>query len=104
MESNKALSALCYFSIFFAGFLLPLIVFFVSSDPEVKKHAKSSFLSHIIPLAAVPFMLAALIFDQQAFQPDGGFPVFIIVSLIVSFILTVSVVVWNVYKGIKVLI
>ena len=51
MDNQRILSALCYFSILFAPFLLPLIVYFVSPDTEVKYHAKRSLLSHLIPVA-----------------------------------------------------
>ncbi|NQD52466.1 DUF4870 domain-containing protein, partial [Bacillus altitudinis] len=35
MRENKILSSLCYFSIFFAPFLFPIIVYFLGKD-EVK--------------------------------------------------------------------
>ncbi|USB34215.1 DUF4870 domain-containing protein [Paenibacillus sp. YPG26] len=51
------LSSLCYFSIFFAPFLLPVIVWFISNDAVVRKHAGRALLSHIFPvLAALPLL------------------------------------------------
>ena len=50
MKGNNILSSLCYFSIFFAPFLLPIIVYFVAED-EVKYHAKKAFWSHVFPYA-----------------------------------------------------
>ncbi|BCB05644.1 DUF4870 domain-containing protein [Bacillus sp. KH172YL63] len=103
METNKVLSALCYFSIFFAGFLFPLIVYFVSDDPGVKKDAKAAFLSHLIPVIAVPFIFTGLVMDLGFFA-GGGLPVFTILIIGLVILVSVAVVIWNVYKGIKVLL
>ena len=35
MEGNKLLAALCYFSVFFAPFLFPIIVYFVTKHERV---------------------------------------------------------------------
>ncbi|MGG0188230.1 DUF4870 domain-containing protein, partial [Bacillus rhizoplanae] len=48
MKSNNILSSLCYFSIFFAPFLFPIIVFFIA-EGDVKYHAKKALWTHIIP-------------------------------------------------------
>lgn len=50
LDNPKILSALSYFSVLFAPFLLPIIVYFISQDSEVKYHAKKSLISHIIPV------------------------------------------------------
>ncbi|MCC5802097.1 DUF4870 domain-containing protein [Rossellomorea vietnamensis] len=104
METNKVLSALCYFSIFFAGFLFPLIVYFVSDNPHVKKDAKSAFLSHLLPVIAVPLVFAGLVMDMGVFASGAGLPVFTVIMIGLAIILSVVVVIWNVYKGIKVLL
>ena len=59
MSNNKLLSALCYFSVFFSPLLIPVIIYFVTDDHEVKYHAKRSFVSHLVP---VVFLLQDLSF------------------------------------------
>ncbi|GIN85369.1 membrane protein [Heyndrickxia sporothermodurans] len=102
-SSNKAISALCYFSIFFAGFILPLIVYFVSNDDEVKKHAKSAFISHIIPFVFIPLAIIAIFFDLGMIT-GGGIPLFLIGIGIIGGIVSFIIFIWNIYKGIKVLL
>ncbi|TMU84360.1 DUF4870 domain-containing protein [Bacillus sp. BHET2] len=104
METNKVLSALCYFSIFFAGFLFPLIVYFVSDDQYVKKDAKAAFLSHLLPVIVVPFIIAGVFMDIGVFASGAGLPVFTVIMIGLAILLSVVVVMWNVYKGIKVLL
>jgi uncharacterized membrane protein len=104
LDSNKVLASLCYFSVFFAGFIFPIIAYFVSDDEYVKHHAKQAFLSHLIPLATAVFFFLAIVVGAFNY---GGFPEafrgiaflgFIMVGMI-NFI----VVIWNIIKGIKVL-
>nr|WP_233252884.1 MULTISPECIES: DUF4870 domain-containing protein [unclassified Geobacillus] len=62
MNSNKVLASLCYFSIFFAGFIFPIVVYFVADDQAVKQHAKKAFLSHLIPAATILLFIISAIF------------------------------------------
>ncbi|WP_026583516.1 DUF4870 domain-containing protein [Bacillus sp. J33] len=102
MESRKVLSALSYFSIMFAGFIFPLVVFFASGDPEVKRHAKSAFLSHLIPLIPVPFIIFAGV--TQFTVNEQEIPVFFLAGVVIAIILSLIVLIWNIIKGVKVLI
>ncbi|AMX85168.1 hypothetical protein GS3922_00820 [Geobacillus subterraneus] len=107
MSTNKVLSALCYFSVFFAPFILPIVTYFVVEDPEVKHHAKRSLVSHLIPaitiglflaLAFVPVMFGQ--WGEESFLFGGGIAWFgFLVAGLVNFV----VVIWNVIKGIQVL-
>ncbi|MFD2209756.1 DUF4870 domain-containing protein [Virgibacillus halophilus] len=94
----KVLSSLCYFSIFFAPFLLPLIVYFVISDTEVRRHAKRALLSHILPfiLIFVVIILALAMFDSNI-----AFAV-IISGFVLSGIVYFVFFIWNIVQGIKV--
>ncbi|MBO8176174.1 MAG: DUF4870 domain-containing protein [Bacillus sp. (in: Bacteria)] len=103
METNKILSSLCYFSIFFAGFIFPIVVYFVTNNPETKRHAKSAFLSHLIPFIGIVFIIMGLILDIGIFTSGSGIPFFFILSFVVYGILVAIVIMWNVIKGIKVL-
>jgi hypothetical protein len=102
VEVKKIISSLCYFSVFFAPFLFPIIVYFVTDEYEMKRHAKASFISHFIP--ALTFLLFFLVFiPGTPLSGDlifGWFLTIMIVFGILSFIITV----WNIVKGIKVLL
>ena len=102
METRKVLSSLCYFSIFFAGFIFPLIVYFASGDDVTKRHAKKSIISHLIPLIPTPLLVFALYYDF-ANTPDSV-PAFTIISIVVLIIIWIVVVIWNIIKGVKVLV
>ncbi len=116
LDNNRVLSSLCYFSIFFAGFILPLIVYFVSTDQDVKRHAKRAFISHlllIIPtifgvilfiatIAASPFSYEMNIMNESS--GNGTFLVILwFVFVIVEVVISLVVFIWNVIQGIKVL-
>ncbi len=117
MDNNRVLSSLCYFSIFFAGFILPLIVYFAANNQEVKSHAKRAFLSHLILI--IPTIIGVILFivllTTRAFTFDVTVPnelsssggTFILVAwfvfIIVETVLSLSVVIWNIIQGIRVL-
>ncbi|PEL08024.1 DUF4870 domain-containing protein [Bacillus sp. AFS017336] len=102
METNKILSSLCYFSIFFAPFLLPIIVYFVAKDQQIKSHSKRALFSHILPFLTIIILGAISIFtfnttgDGVSYTIIGGFILVCIVNLVVF--------IWNIVQGIKILI
>jgi hypothetical protein len=107
VNANKVLASLCYFSIFFAGFIFPMIVYFVADHPEVKHHAKKAFLSHLIPAATILLFVVSAIF---AGLTGGGSDVSFLVGsglvwigFIVAGAVNLVVVVWNIIRGIQVL-
>jgi uncharacterized Tic20 family protein len=55
VQSGKVLAALCYFSIFFAPLILPIIVWILSDKPT-SSHAAKSLIYHIITYLC-PFIL-----------------------------------------------
>lgn len=112
MENNKLLSALSYFSVLFAPLILPIIVFFISHDKEVKHHAKKSLISHIVPLVlmiilfisifatTVPFSYSmSTTYKEPSIWLASGPLIFILFYLVVYAI----VLIWNVIQGVKVL-
>jgi hypothetical protein len=106
MDTKRVVSALCYFSIMFAGILFPLVAYFALEDLEVKHHAKKALLSHLIPLIPLPLIplpliLLAVYFDIT--RGAGEFPVLMFTSAIIMVILSFIVLIWNIVKGIKVL-
>lgn len=110
-QFNRVLASLNYFSIFFAGFLFPLIVWIISKNEFEKHHAKRALISHIIAvipgvIAAISVIILALTStaaepytEKGAFLFGTGF-VFIIVGY---FIIAFIIMIWNVVQGIKVL-
>lgn len=124
MNNNRVLSSLCYFSIFFAGFILPLIVFFVANEPEVKRHAKRAFFSHlllIIPaiIGVIIFIAVLMSFGLQsssyesfgldssglsyASSGDSFLMIAWLIFIVFEVILSLAVFIWNIVQGIKVL-
>ncbi|WP_273851421.1 DUF4870 domain-containing protein [Guptibacillus spartinae] len=95
MSVEKVMSSLCYFSVFFAPFLFPIIVYFVVRDEEVSYHAKRSIVSHLLPFLTIILALFAI------FVMDVG--VVIILGFILFSLLNVVVFIWNIVKGIQVL-
>ncbi|WP_240322192.1 hypothetical protein, partial [Serratia marcescens] len=77
------------FSVFFAGFLFPLVVFFVTEDKDTKRHAKKAFLSHLIPLIPVPFVIYSAIVQVGPEATD--IPLLFICSVAIVIILSLIV-------------
>ncbi|MGA9228398.1 MAG: DUF4870 domain-containing protein [Mesobacillus sp.] len=101
MDTKRVVSALCYFSIMFAGILFPLVAYFASEDLDVKHHAKKALFSHLIPLIPLPLILLAVYFDIT--RGAGEFPVMMFASAMLMVIMSFIVLIWNLVKGIKVL-
>ncbi|GGA46276.1 DUF4870 domain-containing protein [Psychrobacillus lasiicapitis] len=112
MVNNKMLSALSYFSVLFAPFIVPIIVFFVSQDKEVKYHAKKSLFSHIIPVILMIIIFISIfattipsstsmvmMLEKPSFWATFGPLLFIILYIIIYLI----VLIWNIIQGIRVL-
>jgi hypothetical protein len=100
MEARKVLSGLCYLSLFFAGFIFPLVVFLASGDEITKGHAKKALLSHLIPLIPIPLLVIGFFHDATRHQNE--LPVYTIITLIVIALITFVVAIWNIIKGVKV--
>ncbi|WP_342514461.1 DUF4870 domain-containing protein [Sporosarcina sp. FSL K6-1522] len=112
--NNKLLAALCYFSVFFAPLLLPVIVFFVTDDREVKFHAKRSLVSHLVPVILLiagfiifSFSMFSLTTQMNSMSSDGfGFSFWQwtpFLFILLYGLLFVIIVLWNVVQGVKVL-
>lgn len=103
-QTNKLLASLNYFSVFFAPFLLPIVMYFVVDHREVKEHAKKALLSHIIPFISLLGVIVLFLFSIGATSSQEGmlfasFGGFLLVGLI-----NIIVVIWNIVKGIKLLV
>ncbi|WP_338753163.1 DUF4870 domain-containing protein [Bacillus sp. FJAT-52991] len=103
MRANKILSSLCYFSIFFAPFLFPVIVYFIASG-EVKNHAKRAFWTHLIPYV---LLIAGILFSGVlglGAQGEMTAGIGIIMTYIVFALIGLYFFIWNIVRGIKVLL
>ncbi|MFX3630137.1 MAG: DUF4870 domain-containing protein [Ectobacillus sp.] len=98
-SSEKLLAAGSYFSLFFAPFLFPIIIYFVVSKPQVKYHAKQAFVSHILPVLWLIAFLVFLVFTRSLEAVSA----LVIFGFIGFGILNVIIAIWNIVKGVKVL-
>lgn len=109
-QDNKWLAAICYFSVFFCGFIFPIIVYFVTQDPFTKKHSKKAFVSHLIPTIGVIVLIVLAIagtFIAPATMSSGAAVATIGIGYLVLYgvliIISIAVTIWNIVQGIKVL-
>lgn len=108
LDNNRVMSALCYFSIFFAGFILPVIVYFISADSSVKNHAKRAFISHLLLIipSIIGFIIFFIVFGVYGSGSDNFIstgPILIISFIILEILLSVAVIIWNIIQGVRVL-
>lgn len=105
MDNSKGLSALNYFSVFFAPFIVPIIIYFISPDPEVKRHSIRALLSHVIPfILGIILVVTLFIVGVFSAQVDGEKILATWVLLVLGYgLLYLAIVIWNVVQGIKVL-
>jgi len=101
LETRRILSSLCYFSIFFAGFLFPLVVYLASNDHVTKQHAKAALLSHLIPLILIPLFVMSIFYDMS--RMAASIPILTLITSIVMGLVSLAVVIWNIVKGVKAL-
>ncbi|WP_152656579.1 DUF4870 domain-containing protein [Oceanobacillus sp. CFH 90083] len=106
MEGNKLLSSLCYFSIFFAPFLFPILVW-IFGDEEAKTHAKKALWTHLIPIIGT-IIAGIIIFSigiGQIWTGDvsGGLLLATVIAVAVCVIIDIYYFIWNIIKGIQVL-
>ncbi|RFU69372.1 hypothetical protein D0469_09890 [Peribacillus saganii] len=104
MDTRKVMAGLSYLSVLFAPFVVPIIIFFVAQEEFVKAHAKKAFLSHLIPLVAFPIIGLSIFADIASVNSGGEVPIFLIIAMIVSGLIGFAVTIWNLVKGIKILI
>lgn len=110
-QSNRVLASLNYFSIFFASFLFPLIIWIISKNDFEKYHAKRALISHVIALIPGLFAFGAFIFlaittaSIEPYTSNGSYVFgteFLVIGAIYLFVLAI-IMIWNIVQGIKVL-
>ncbi|WP_281889342.1 DUF4870 domain-containing protein [Paenibacillus sp. YYML68] len=95
METRRLLSAASYFSIFVAGFIIPIVIYFITNDSIVRYHAKKAFISHILPFFSLLFL-----FISFFTLPDMS--IFIISSVLCG-VLYLAVMIYNIIQGIRII-
>ncbi len=103
MENNKILSALNYFSVFFAPFIVPIIIWVAVSDEEVKQHAKRALLSHIIPVILGIFLFIYFVFFVSFAEGNETWIIVSIGGAILYGCIYFALIIWNIVQGVKVL-
>lgn len=104
MDRNKVFSSLCYFSVFFAALLFPIVVYFIVDDNEVKNHAKKSIISHIIPFIASIILAGVFIGGAFLNTAEVVFPWILVSGMVIVTVISLAVTIYNIVQGIKVLI
>ncbi|UDM32531.1 DUF4870 domain-containing protein [Lentilactobacillus laojiaonis] len=102
---NKVINALSYFSVTFAPFIFPFIVWLVSqNEPDIHKNAKKAFLLHLVPIILTIILFIVIGTTGIVLQNANttGF-IFIILVAIVALI-DLIIYIYNIYLGIKILI
>ncbi|MFJ7649887.1 DUF4870 domain-containing protein [Lysinibacillus sp. NPDC097279] len=109
MENQKILSAFSYLSIFFAPFIVPVIVYFVSKDSDVKRHSIRALISHLIPFIFGIIFFIVFVFSTislNTFDPSSNGNTFIIiwfVSFGIYLLVSLGIVIWNIVQAVRVI-
>lgn len=105
MEQSKGINALSYLSAFFAPFVVPIIIYFVTKESDVRRHAKRALISHIIPIVLGVILFFSFLFTAYtADQLVGDTVTYGFIAAFIGYIiLTFALLIWNVVQAIKVL-
>ncbi|MFJ5964463.1 MULTISPECIES: hypothetical protein [unclassified Bacillus (in: firmicutes)] len=104
-RDQSIIASICYFSVFFMPFIVPIVAYFVVDQQETKRHAKRAFWSHLLPVAACCILIfGAIPFLLVTQANDSLIPVMtvFILSIVIAISFLISVI-WNIIQGIKVL-
>lgn len=105
LNRNQAIIAsICYFSVFLAPLILPIVAYFVVDEKETKRHAMRALISHIIPFAGLLIVIAGVVGGVITAQGESMVPFFVMITgAAVYFLILIAMVIWNIVHGIKVL-
>ena len=101
MFSNRSLlSALNYFSLFFAPLIFPLITL-IFGYKEMKRHGKRAFISHLIPIATLIVTEISYHISAKLVGTHTLNSILVSVGIILMILIMLGVIVWNVKEGVK---
>lgn len=95
MKADKLLSSLCYFSVFFAPFLFPIMIWILTKE-EVSYHAGKALWTHTVPYLCI---IAGLITIAFAGASPMTLSIIVVLALIGFFYFLL-----NFIRGINVLL
>ncbi|GIP61455.1 membrane protein [Virgibacillus pantothenticus] len=102
MKPNNILSSLCYFSVFFAPFLFPIIVYFLA-DTNVKQHAKRALGMHLVPFITIVGLIIAFVTAGVSNMNETISGGLILITGILAVIINIYYFILNLISGVKVL-
>jgi hypothetical protein len=102
-KTNKLLASLNYFSVFFAPFLLPIAIYFIVDQIEVKQHAKKALVSHIVPFLTIVAVIGMIVFSGFSNLSEVTFLTVFFGGFLIAGLINIIVFIWNLVKGIKLL-
>lgn len=107
MKNERVLASLSYFSIFFAPFLFPIILYLIVKDEFIRQHTKRALLSHLVPVVfgivlAILFATGAL-FGNMSDSAGTGIAIGYVIGMVAYFAVTLGFLIWNIVQGIRVL-
>ena len=103
MDNERVLASLSYFSIFFAPFLFPIILFFIVKDEFVKQHAKRALLSHLVPVVFGFILVFLLLTSSWLADINDSNGTGIVIGMLAYLAVTFGFFVWKIVQGIRVL-
>ncbi|WP_445505979.1 DUF4870 domain-containing protein [Niallia sp. 03190] len=101
MNVRNVLASLCYFSVFVIPIIFPIAVLLTAEEKEVKVHAKKGLLSQLTLFIPI---LIIFIFAMLDLGNENTSPFLFIPFIVISGLLYVIVFIWNLVKGIKLLL
>ena len=106
MENQKILAAFSYLSIFFAPFIVPLIVYFVTKDSDVKRHSIRALVSHLIPFVFGILFFIVFVFSTFSLDPTSSNKTVMIIwfaSFAIYALVSLGIVIWNIIQAVRVI-
>lgn len=67
-RDQSIIASICYFSVFFMPFIVPIVAYFVVDQKETKRHSLRALWSHVLPVAAC----VLLVLSYPLFIDDTG--------------------------------
>ncbi|MGE7622398.1 hypothetical protein ACQKMD_04845 [Viridibacillus sp. NPDC096237] len=85
-----------------------MIVYFVSTDSDVKHHAKRAFISHLLLIipSIIGFFIFFIVFGFYGTSSNNVLsagPILVISFIVVEILLSAAVIIWNIIQGVRVL-
>ena len=100
-QSERLLSALSYFSVFFAPIIFPIVIWILADKP-VSTHAKKSLIFHILPYFLM--IIGSAILGYSGMVSSTALSVILLIIGFLALIGAIYFVIYNLYCGIKILI